>query len=142
VEIEEEEEGDDLAWGLAIGALFITFGLYNWVGVHWLLDMAMARETVGSEWWLMLWIALMGIPWGMAVGSVAIFAKKHTFITNEESDGLIVGMLGILVPLCALWAALWTYCLPYTGASCLCGVDGGCCTSWCSFPSAGVRLPL
>jgi len=114
VEIEEEEEGDDLAWGLGLGALFITFALYNWIGVHWFLDVAWARETVGSEWWLMLWIGLMHIPWGMAVGSTAVFAKKYTFITEDESNELILGCLGVGVWSSVLWAALWTYCLPYT----------------------------
>lgn|GEM_PF-3417090 len=114
VEIEVEEEEDNLAMGLGIGALFITFGLYNWIGVHWFLDEAWTRETVGSEWWLMLWIALMGIPWGMAVASAAIFAKKHIFITETEIEEVIAGALGAGVPFCALWAALWTYCLPYT----------------------------
>ncbi|HIF04351.1 MAG TPA: hypothetical protein EYQ80_02775, partial [Candidatus Poseidoniales archaeon] len=114
VEIEEEGEGDDLAMGLGLGALFITFALYNWIGVHGLLDAAWARETAGSEWLLMLWFGPMVIPWGMAVGSVAVSAKKHTFITETEIEEVIAGWLGIVVPLCALWAALWTYCLPYT----------------------------
>lgn len=113
MEIEEEGEGDDLAWGLGIGALFLAFWLYNWIGVHWFLDEAWARETVGSEWWLMLWIALMGIPWGMAVGSTAVFAKKYTFITRAESEEFIP-FFGMIVWTSALWAALWTYCLPYT----------------------------
>jgi hypothetical protein len=114
VEIEVEEEEDNLAMGLGLGALFITFGLYNWIGVHWFLDEAWTRETVGSEWWLMLWIGLMHIPWGMAVGSTAVFAKKYTFITEDESNELILGYLGVGVWSSVLWAALWTYCLPYT----------------------------
>jgi len=127
VEIEEEGEGDDLAMGLGLGALFITFALYNWIGVHGLLDAAWARETAGSEWLLMLWFGPMVIPWGMAVGSVAVSAKKHTFIT--ERDGSVLSS-----PCVPFGRHCGPTVFPTHGASCHCGVDGGCCTSWCSLP--------
>jgi len=121
--------------GLA-GVGWATFATFVWQLPWFWTESLQAASQPGSEWWMLLAILLTSIAAAPLAAAGAVLSWRGKKVRKGWKEELFAMMFGG-IPIAAIWAALWLYCLPHTWQLL---PWGGAAGWWKIFPYLGLGI--